>query len=74
MRQAAQEFVAPVMMHDGLGDHGAQPRHALAEPGGNAAAMQRQIGAAGPSSQETSRGESVKREMRFPLRSRKTGR
>ena len=55
MRQPAQEFVAAVMMDDRLGDDRAQFRHALAEPGGNPAIVKRQIGAARPSSHESSR-------------------
>ena len=54
MRQPAQEFVAAVMMDDRLGDDRAQFRHALAEPGGNPAIVKRQIGAARPSSHESS--------------------
>ena len=45
MGEAAQEFVAAVFEDDRLGDHGAEPRHALAEPLGHAAVMQRQVGA-----------------------------
>ena len=48
MREPAQQFVAPVVMHDRLRDHGAEPRHALAQPGRHAPAMQRQVGASGP--------------------------
>jgi hypothetical protein len=48
MGQAAQELVAAVMVDDRLGDHRAQPRHALAEPGRDSAIMQGQIGAARP--------------------------
>ena len=47
MRQTAQQLVAAVFEDDGLDDHRAEPGHALAKPGGHAAAMQRQVGAAG---------------------------
>ena len=46
MREPAQEFVAAVFDDDRLGDHRAEPRHALAEPARHAAAVQRQVGAA----------------------------
>jgi tRNA nucleotidyltransferase (CCA-adding enzyme) len=42
-------------MHDRLGDHRAQLRHALAEPCRNPAVVKGQIGAARPSSHESSR-------------------
>ena len=45
MSEPAQEFVAAVIVHDRLGDHRAEPRHALAEPCRNPAAVKRQIGA-----------------------------
>src|SRR5262249_50691124 len=45
MRKAAQEILASIVMHDGLGDDRAEPRHALAQPRRDAAAMQRQVGA-----------------------------
>ena len=54
MRQTAQELVAAVVVDDRLGDHRAEPRHALAEPGRHPAAMQGQIGAARPSSHDSS--------------------
>ena len=41
-----QQLVAAVLEDDRLGDHRAEPRHPLAEPGRHAAAMQRQVGAA----------------------------
>ena len=47
MGEAAQELVAAVVEHDRLGDHAAERRHALGQPRGHAAAMERQIGAAG---------------------------
>ena len=61
MRQPAQELVAavvmhdrllvaPVMMDDGLADDGAELSHALGQPRRHAAAMERQISAARPSS------------------------
>ena len=49
MGEPAQELVAAVMVDDRLGDHRAEPRHALGQPGRHAAAVQRQIGAAGSS-------------------------
>ena len=48
MGEPAQQLVAPVMVDDRLGDHRAEPRHALGEPRRHAAAMQRQVGAARP--------------------------
>jgi hypothetical protein len=39
--QAAQQFVAPVFVNDGLADDGAQARHSFPEPFRNAAAMER---------------------------------
>ena len=49
MRQPAQEFLAPVVMHDRLRDHRAEPRHALAQPRRHAAAVERQVGASAAS-------------------------
>ena len=46
VRQPAQEFVAAVVMHDGLADDGAERRHALAQPRRHAAAMEGKISAA----------------------------
>jgi len=46
MRQTAQQLVPSVLEDDGLGDHRAQPGHAVAEPFRNPAAVKRQIGAA----------------------------
>ena len=37
MRQPAQKFVAAVVMHDGLRDDGAEPRHAVGQPFGDVA-------------------------------------
>jgi hypothetical protein len=54
MREPAQEFIAPVMVDDSLGDHRAKPRHALAEPSRHAAIVQRQISATHPLSHHTS--------------------
>jgi hypothetical protein len=54
MGQTAQELVAAVVMDDRFGDHRAEPRHALAEPGRHPAAMQGQIGASRPSSHDDS--------------------
>ena len=45
--EPAQQLVAPVMMNDGLGQNGAEPRHPLRQPGRDPPAMQRQIGASG---------------------------
>jgi hypothetical protein len=36
-----QEFVAAIMMHDRRGDDGAEFGHALAQPGRDAAAVER---------------------------------
>jgi hypothetical protein len=54
MGETAQEFVAAVMMRDGFGDHRAESRHALSEPGGDPTGMESQIGAARSSSHESS--------------------
>jgi hypothetical protein len=51
VREPAQQLVAPVMVHDRLAHHGAEPRHARAEPGRHAAAMQREVGASGSAGQ-----------------------
>ena len=57
MRETPQEFVAPVFEHDRLGDHGAEPRHALSEPPRHAAAVQRKVCAASaPRHQRTTPG------------------
>jgi hypothetical protein len=47
MRQPAQQLLATIFVDDSLADHGAELGHALAEPGRNPSAMQRQVGAAG---------------------------
>ncbi len=47
MCQAAQQLVAAIFEGDRLGDHGSEPRHPLAEPARNTAAVQRQVGSAG---------------------------
>ena len=47
MRQPAQQLVAAILEDDRLGDHRAEPRHALAQPLRHAAAVKRQVGAAG---------------------------
>jgi hypothetical protein len=49
MRQPLQEFVAAVMVHDGLRDDGAERGHARRQPWRNASAMEREVGAAGTS-------------------------
>src|SRR5581483_6183728 len=49
MGETAQEFVAAIMMHDRFGDDRPEPRHALAEPSGHTAVVQRQIGASAAS-------------------------
>jgi hypothetical protein len=46
MREAAQEFIAAVMMHDGLADDGAKHRHALAQPRRDAPAMEGKVSTA----------------------------
>src|SRR5262245_13367476 len=46
MGQTAQELVAAIVMDDRLGDHGAEARHALRQPGRHLAVVKRQIGAA----------------------------
>ena len=55
MGQTPQEFIAAIFEHDGFGDHRAEPRHPLAEPGWNAAMMKRQIGAARTTSYNASK-------------------
>src|ERR1700753_3372911 len=47
VREPLEKGVTPVMEPDGLGNDRAQRRHALTEPGGHAAAMERKISAAG---------------------------
>jgi hypothetical protein len=49
MREAAQELIAAVVVHDGLADDGAETRHALAQPCRHATAMEWEISAAGTS-------------------------
>ena len=49
MRQPPQEFIAAVVMDDGLADDGAERRHALPQPRRHAAAVERKISAACPS-------------------------
>src|SRR6202167_5538396 len=43
-RQPLQEFVAAVVMDDGLSDDGAERRHAGRQPGRDASAVQKEIG------------------------------
>jgi hypothetical protein len=43
MRETAQEFIAAVVMHDGLADNGPKCRHAPAQPGGHASAVEGKI-------------------------------
>ena len=45
MRQAAEEFVAPVVVNDGFAEQRAEQRHPVGKPLRNMAAMERQIGA-----------------------------
>ncbi len=49
MREAAEKFVAAVMLDDRCGDHGAEPRHAVGQPFRHMAAVQRKVGASGSS-------------------------
>src|SRR3954468_11686537 len=49
MRQALQKFVAAIVVDDGLGDDGAERRHARRQPRRYAPAMQGKVGAAGTS-------------------------
>ena len=46
MRQPAQQLVAAILEDDRLGDHRAEPGHAIAQPFRHAAAVKRQVGAA----------------------------
>jgi hypothetical protein len=46
VREAAQEFIAAVVVHDGLTDDGAERRHAPPEPRWHAAAMEGKVSAA----------------------------
>jgi hypothetical protein len=48
--EAAQQLLAPVMVDDGLAHDRAEPGHPVGELLGDAATMQRQIGASRPSS------------------------
>src|SRR5215472_11572605 len=47
VRQAAQQFIAPVVVDDRLANYCAKPRHPIGQPFWDVATMQRQIGAAG---------------------------
>src|SRR5215469_3199893 len=47
MRQAAQQFIAPVMVDDRLANDCAEPRHPIGQPFWDVAAVQWKIGAAG---------------------------
>ena len=47
MRQPTQQLVAAILEDDRLGDHRAQPGHAIAQPFRHAATVKRQVGAAG---------------------------
>jgi hypothetical protein len=49
MRQPLQEFIAAVVMDDGLANDGAKRRHPFGQPRRNTAAVKRKIGAAGTS-------------------------
>jgi hypothetical protein len=49
MRQSSQQFVAPVLVHDGFCHDRSQPRHAISQPSRHVATVQRQVGATGPS-------------------------
>jgi hypothetical protein len=55
MRQAAEEFIASVMMNDRLAEQRPKPRHPLREPFRNAPVVERQVGAAGSSHRPLSR-------------------
>jgi hypothetical protein len=48
MRETPQQFVATVVVDNGLTDHRAKARHAIPKPSRYMPAVQRQIGAAGP--------------------------
>src|SRR6188768_4112665 len=47
--KAAKQLIAAIMMHDSLAHDGAEPGHAVRQPGRHAATMQRQIGISGTS-------------------------
>ena len=47
MRQPAQQLVAAILEDDRLGDHRAEPGHAIAQPFWHAATVKRQVGTAG---------------------------
>ena len=47
MGESPQQLVAAIMVDDRLADDRAQPGHALPEPGGHSAAVQRKVGSAG---------------------------
>jgi hypothetical protein len=55
MRQAAQQFIAPVMVDDRLANHCAEPRHPIGQPFRDVAAVQWKIGAAGSKSHQPGR-------------------
>ena len=46
MRESAQELITPVVVHNGLGDQGSEPRHAGMQPRRNVSRMQWKVGAA----------------------------
>jgi hypothetical protein len=52
MGEAAQQFVATVVMNDRFADNRAKAGHPVGEPPGNLPAMQRQVGAPCPLSHQ----------------------
>lgn len=49
IRKASQQLVPTIVMDDGLRHDGTEPGHAVGQPPRNVAAVERQIGASGPS-------------------------
>jgi hypothetical protein len=49
MRQPLEEFIAPVVMNDGLADDRAKRSHSLGQPRRNMPAMKAEVSTAGPS-------------------------
>jgi hypothetical protein len=50
VREPPEDAVRSFVQHQRLDDDGAEPRHPLCKPRGDATAVQRQVGAAGASS------------------------
>ena len=55
MRKASEKFVSALVMYNGLGDHGAECRHAMCQPLGNSTTVKGKIGTTGSSCHEARR-------------------